>query len=257
MKRLLSVVFIVVLCLAFGSQFAFALEIPNVADMAGVLTAAEAGELNESLFALEKQYEMAVCAVIDEEFYSYDAQSSADDRYDDYGYGYGSNSDGILFYISVDEREYHFSTHGAGISIFNDDAISYLKREAEPYLRADDYYGAVSAYREAAGEILLLAESGTVYEETDWTYVAVIIGGAIAVTFLIAFVMMGIQLAKMNTAVSDNYAKNYVKEGSYHLDMARDIFLYSHITKVKKETSNSSTHRSSSGRTHGGGGGSF
>ena len=83
------------------------------------------------------------------------------------------------------------------------------------------------------------------------------IGGAMLISFLVAFVMMGIQLLKMNTAVSNDTARNYIKEGSFHLDMARDIFLYSRITKVKKENTDSSTHRSSSGRTHGGGGGSF
>ncbi len=257
MKRLLWVVFLMIMCLTFGSQFAFAFEISNVTDTAGVLTATQETELSEALFALENEYDMAILAVIEEEFYSYDAQSSADDWYDDYAYGNGHGGDGILLYVSLTEREYHFSTCGEGISVFSDDAIGYLKQEVEPYLRADDYYGAILTYANTVEEVLLMADSGTDYVGTDWTYVAVVIGGAVLVTFVIAFIMMGIQLSKMNTAVADDYAKNYVKEGSYHLDVARDIFLYSRVTKVKKETSNSSTHTSSSGRTHGGGGGSF
>lgn len=248
-----------IFCLLLSSQFAFALEIPNVTDEASVLTATQDRELNESLFALEEQYEMTVLAVIDEDFYSYDAQSSADDWYDDYaiGYGHGGNFGGILFYICVNEREYHFSTYGDGMGVFNDDAIEYLKREVEPYLRADDYYGAILSYEETAEELLLMADSGTIYEETDPTYVAVVIGCAVLLPLIIAWGMMQIKLAKMNTAVADDYAKNYVKEGSKRLDVCRDIFLYSTVTKTAKPKNNSSSHSSSSGRTHGGGGGSF
>ena len=34
-------------------------------------------------------------------------------------------------------------------------------------------------------------------------------------------------IAKMKTAVENNYAANYVKNGSKRLDFSRDIFLYS------------------------------
>ena len=65
------------------------------------------------------------------------------------------------------------------------------------------------------------------------------------------------KLAKMKTAVENNYAANYVKNGSKRLDFSRDIFLYSNITKTERPKNNSGSHQSSSGRTHGGGGGSF
>ena len=256
MKRVLSVLFVLLCCLTLSMPSVSAQQIPNVTDMAGVLTTDQQGELSESLFTLQNEYGMTILAVIDEGFYSYDAKSSADDWYDEYGHGYGNGSgdDGILFYVSTLEREYHFSTCGRGISVFNGDAVEHLKQEVEPYLRADDYYGAICAYISVADEVLSLSESGISYEQTDWSYVAVVIGGAVLVTLFIAFVMMNVQLSKMNTAVANDYAANYMKEGSYHLDMARDIFLYSRITKVKKANTN---HTSSSGRTHGGGGGKF
>lgn len=250
MKRIFSIVLLVLICFASCVLPVYAEEIPLLADCANKLTYEEFNELNPKLKQLGERYQIAVVAVIEEEFYSYDAQSSADDWYDSYDYG----TDGILFYISTEEREYHFSTCGNGITVFTDDAIEYFKQEVEPYLRADDYYGAINAYISVADEVLSLAESGMAFEQTDWFYVMIVIGGAVLFTFLIAFIMMGVQLAKMNTAVANDYARNYVKEGSYHLDTARDIFLYSRITKIKKAET---THTSSSGRTHGGGGGSF
>ena len=61
----------------------------------------------------------------------------------------------------------------------------------------------------------------------------------------------------MKTAVENDYASNYVKPGSLKINASRDLFLYSRITKTEKTKSGSETHTSSSGRTHGGRGGSF
>ena len=74
---------------------------------------------------------------------------------------------------------------------------------------------------------------------------------------LIAFWMMKKKLKKMKTAVENDYAANYMKPGSMNLTMSRDLFLYSRITKTEKPKGDSGTHTSSSGRTHGGRGGSF
>ena len=58
-------------------------------------------------------------------------------------------------------------------------------------------------------------------------------------------------------------AAAYVKRGSMNVTQARDLYLYSHVDRqVRQKESSSSgggsrTHRSSSGRTHGGRGGKF
>ncbi len=260
MKRVLAFLFVLLFCLTLCVPFVSALEIPNVTDMAGVLSQEQLEELWDSIFTLHNEYDMTILAVIDEDFYSHDVGSSAEDWYEDYGHGYGNGSgtDGILFYICVNEREYYFYPHGFGTTAFNDDAIEYLKREVEPHLKDGNYYEAIKTYARLSDELISMAKEGNPYHETDWGYVAVVIGCAVGIPLVLAFIMMMVQLSKMNTAVSNDYAQNYIKPGSYHLDMARDIFLYSHVTRVKKETSsNSSSHTSSSGRTHGGGGGSF
>ena len=61
-----------------------------------------------------------------------------------------------------------------------------------------------------------------------------------------------------NPVVEENdYAANYVKPGSMNISVSRDLFLYSRITKTERPKESSGTHTSSSGRTHGGRGGSF
>jgi len=258
MKRVFAFLFVLLFCLTLCVPFVSALEIPNVTDTAGVLSVAQEGELCEALFTLQNKYDMTVLAVIDEDFYSHDVGSSAEDWYEDYGHGYGNGSgtDGILFYICVNEREYYFYPHGFGTTAFNDDAIEYLKREVEPHLKDGNYYEAIKTYARLSDELISMAKEGNPYHETDWGYVAAVIGCAIGIPLILAFVMMKIQLSKMNTAVANDYAANYEKPGSYHLDMARDIFLYSRITKIKKENTSSGSG-SSSGGGRAGGGGSF
>ena len=242
MKRVLSALFVLFFCLTLSMPSVSALEIPKVTDMAGVLSQEQLEELWDSLFTLQDEYDMTILAVIEEDFYSYDVESSAEDWYAEYGHGYGNGSgtDGILFYICVNEREYCFYPHGFGNTAFNDDAIAYLKREVEPHLKDGNYYEAIKTYIRLADELIGMAKDGHPYKETDWGYVAIVIGCAVVLPFLIAYILMKMKLAKMNTAVVNDYAANYEKPGSYHLDMAQDIFLYSRITKVKKETTNTS-----------------
>ena len=88
--------------------------------------------------------------------------------------------------------------------------------------------------------------------------VCIVIGAVLGVVVVNG---MKAQLKSVRKAKS---AANYVRSGSMNLTGKQDLFLYSHVDRVKKETKSSSgggggssTHTSSSGTTHGGGGGKF
>jgi len=66
----------------------------------------------------------------------------------------------------------------------------------------------------------------------------------------------------MNTKKPMHSAEDYLTEGTYRLTRSQDLFLYSNLTKTPRPQQNTSgsgsgTHRSSSGRSHGGRGGKF
>ena len=104
-----------------------------------------------------------------------------------------------------------------------------------------------------------MASEGNPYNEKQYStkYLIGVIVMCLLAPLLIAFIMMKKKLKKMKTAVENDYAANYIKPGSMNLTMSRDLFLYSRVTKTEKPKSSSETHTSSSGRTHGGRGGSF
>ncbi len=260
MKRIISLLFVCVLCFALTfSSFAAEFVNPPVSDGAEYLTEGQIENLSAKLEEIRQTYNFDVAVVTEYEMTSGDAMASADDIYDYGGYGGGENDDGIMLYICSSTREYHITTHADGLRIFNENGIEYLKNNIQPYLAEDKYYLAMDTFADLAEELLEMAANGEPYneKELDITYLLIVICGALLIPLLIAYFKMNGKLKKMKTAVQNDYAASYIKPGSKRLDVSRDIFLYSHLTKTEKPKSNSGSHRSSSGRTHGGGGGSF
>ena len=103
-----------------------------------------------------------------------------------------------------------------------------------------------------------LAAVGNSYEIT-LIFIAFAFGCNMGCSVIVSQLFGAKDYAKMKTAVENDYAANYMKDGSMKLDISRDIFMYSKITKTEKAKSDSAsdTHTSSSGETHGGRGGSF
>lgn len=259
MKKIFSWLLLLILTVAVSSTAYAEFQNPPIVDEAGYLMQEELKRLSSDLDSVRKKYNVEVAIYTESDMTSSTAEESADDIYDYNGYGAGENDDGILLYICSDTREYHFTTHGKGLDIFNSNGLAYIESEVLPHLLEDDYYEGFEAYIDAAGELLQMAKEGTPYNEKHYStkYLIGVIATAFLIPLLVAFIMMKKKLKKMKTALENNYAANYVKPGSMRIDTSRDLFLYSRITKTEAPKSGSGTHTSSSGRTHGGRGGSF
>ncbi len=259
MKKLLSCVLLTLLLFALFLPVYASFENPSIVDEAGYLMQSELASLSKELDKVREKYDFEVAIYTESEMTSDTAEASADDIYDYGGYGAGENDDGIMLYICSDTREYHFTTHGKGLKYFNSNGLAYLESKVVPYLSENDYYEAFEEYIETTDELLQMAKDGKPYNEKQYSmkYLFGVIIVCLIAPLLIAFWMMKRKLKKMKTAVENDYAANYIKPGSMNLTTSRDLFLYSRITKTEKPKSNSGTHTSSSGRTHGGRGGSF
>ena len=259
MKKLLSCVLLSLLLLTLFLPVYASFENPSIVDDAGYLMQSELTDLSEKLDKVRNEYDFEVAIYTESEMTSDTAEASADDIYDYGGYGAGENDDGILLYICSDTREYHFTTHGKGLKYFNSNGLKYLESKVLPYLEDDNYYKAFSVYIETADELLSMAKDGNPYNEKNLStkYIVGVVLVCLLTPLLLGFIMMKKKLKKMKTAVENDYAANYIKPGSMNLTTSRDLFLYSRITKTERPKSSSGTHTSSSGRTHGGRGGSF
>ena len=227
---------------------------PELIDVPNMLSESEYIELSEKLAALRDTYGVDAVFIISDEMITEDAQTEADDIYDSYEYGVGENYDGILYFVCETTHEYAFSTCGRAIEIFNDDGLEYIDEAMMPYLKKGDYYQAGMVYADKCAELMEMAANGEPYKKK--INILYVIAGIILIPLAVAFGFMTRKLSKMNTAVMQPGAANYMKPGSMNMNFSRDIFLYSTVSKREKPKE-SSTHTSSSGRTHGGRSGSF
>lgn len=278
MKKIFAIS-ILTFCLAsFITAFAEFRNSP-LKDGAGFLTGEELGKLTETINDIRESYDIDVAIVTESEMSGADAESTADDIFDYGGYGAGEGADGIMLYVSEEPRNYHMTTHGSAINYFTDGKLIYIEEAFLPYLRNNDYYSAFESFAlkcdeilykaynhesggdEAAGYPYSISEDGEYddYSESDIRdYIA---GFILILPILIALIATKSKLSKMNTAVGQKYAANYVKPNSMKLTDSKDLFLYSSVTKsarlMSEDSDTSTTHESSSGETHGGRGGSY
>lgn len=271
MKKLCLFVlsFLIILSLALPVA---AEELPSVVDQAGLLTDHEESALSEKAASLRDTYQMDIVIVTNLSLGGKTPETYADDYYDTNGYG----DDGILFLLSMENRDWYISTCGSGIYALTDYGIQKLGSSILGDLGGGRYYEAFDAYLEGLAPYLDAFRAGDpidgradysnggyhgTREETvryrkgpSWL-LSLFIG---AVT---AGVSLGIMAYSMNTKRRQPAAGTYMEAGSFHLSRNQDLFLYSRVSKTRRQESSSgggsSTHRSSGGRSHGGGGGKF
>ena len=288
MKKLISIILVFLLlaslcvCAAADSSV-----IPLVVDKAGVLTSEQVDDLTQTASDLRNLYEIDVVIVVVTDLDGQSAQDYADDYYDYNGYGVGDDYSGMLLLIATESRDWWISTCGEAIYVLTDYGIESIFSDFAGYLSVNDYYHAFETYLDCLPEYFDAYYSGnpidgysgnysgpgsytpgdaddTVYYEDDSFGIFEILFSLVA-GCVVAGIAVLIMSAQMNTKLPQNSARNYLNQSSYQLHGHSDMFLYSNVTKVRRESSSSSgsggggssTHRSSSGRSHGGGGGKF
>lgn len=211
-----------------------------------------------------------------------DIQDYADLYYED---NFGYDSDGILFMLCMDTREYAFSTTGKGIGMFNDDDLEYIIDVIMDDLAEGNYAQAIYTYAQIVYfEVKDVQDNG--YEVTEEGYSTVkpsyeeedkgnsifspgrLIGSLLAGS-AVGGISIGSMRSKLNTVHQKNSASDYVKKGSLRLTKINDRFIRQSVTKTSRSSSNNSgrsggsyhsggsTHVSSSGHSHGGSHGHF
>ena len=114
MRRNLTILFSLIIAVMFALPVSAERTLPLLIDDANLLTANEYDTLLEILEDVSTRGQCEVAVVTVNSLGSKSAMAYADDFFDDNGYGYGDNDDGVLLLISMGEREWHITTHGYG-----------------------------------------------------------------------------------------------------------------------------------------------
>lgn len=257
-KKCLMILCVLLLCLSLAFPvFAAA---PRLVDDADYLTQEEEQDLLNKLNEISARQGMDVVIVTIPDLYGEDITAFADDFYDYNGYG----PDGILLLISDYDREWAISTAGYGITVFTDAGLDYMDDQFVGLLSEGEYHAALDTYADLCDEFITRANEGNPYDVGTLPKEPFRVGRMLLISFgvglLVALIATGVMKARLKTVHSRAAASEYMEPGSMKVTQAREMFLYRQIHRRKRESSNSggsSTHRSSSGRSHGGSRGSF
>ena len=237
---------------------------PWLVDEAGLLTHDEVEKLTEALEDICHRQSVDVVVYIQDEPIGNPAQA-ADDYFDQNGFGYGSQYDGVLLYINMYTRDWYISTSGSCVNAFTDKGIEYIGDKIKGKLGDGDYYNAIDTYIFLCDEFLNEASTGHPYDVGHMPKGKMPIFRNIGISLVVGMVVAVLYTlylwSKLKSVAPNHYARDYVVDQSMNITESREIYLYRTVRVVPKAESSggggSSTHTSSSGRTHGGGGGKF
>ena len=256
--RVLLMLLFVCMALLPMSAAKAARDYPHVYDEAGLLTAEQASYLDAYAQEVSEKYQVDVSVIAVNSMNGKDRQSFTDDWFIDHGYGMGENGDGILFMLSMGERKYHMSTHGAAIDYFSDRDIESIGNEVKYYLSNGSYARGFETFITMCDEELNAETTPATVK--PWMVIADLLAG-----FGIAAVPVAGMRSQLKSVRARASATDYRKRDSFRMTCEDDHFITSNVIAVPipkpsdrdNDDDFSSTHMSSSGDTFGGGGGDF
>ena len=217
-------------------------------DEADLLTDSEEAALMGKLAAVSTRYEAQIVVVTIASMDGGNIDTYVDYVYDSMGFGYGENHDGVLILVCMDPREYRILSNGfAGVAIDPDD-ISRISDEIVGNLSDGDYAGAFNKFVDECAHYLDGHINGFPFNAGKSLAISLIVG--VVIGLIVAFVLKG----QLKSVHSQSRAQEYVKNGSMHVNLSNDMFLYRTVTRTKKQSSSSS---GSGGTARSKGGGSF
>ncbi len=237
----------------------------RLVDEADLLSNSEEDDLLELLDDISKDHDcdVVIVAVDDMEDYGYsNIVSFVDDYYDFCEY----EDDGIIFLLSMEERDWAISTKGFGIEAFTDDGQDYIMDQVLPSLSDGDYADAFTEFANQCDKFLTQAEEGDPYDGSNMPKEPlglIWIPGSFLIGCIISLIIVMVMKGQLKSVKMQSGAADYVKKNSLKIDVSRDIYLYRNVSRRlrPKDTGSggggSSTHRSSSGSSHGGSHGKF
>lgn len=232
----------------------------HVFDAARLFKPEEIKLLNSFARELTNRYHQDIVIVTTNDAQGKSAMAYADDFYDENGFGYGLNFDGILFLIDMDNREMFISTSGASINIFSDNRLHEMLEKAFGYASRGQYSYAAEAFLKDTQHYLQKT-----YDIHWWSWEFFVAG--LAVIFVILGSLIARHRKGLMTVTSACCYVNFA--GIVGINESNDILLRT-TTRLLAEADNTSnrgggargnggstTRTSSGGRKHGGMGRKF
>ena len=233
-------------------------------DNATLLSSEQADELLAKLNEVSENHGVDIVVVTVNSTGDKTAEEYADDYYDYNGY---NTTGGVLLLLSMGDRQWHISTTGSGIYAITDAGRETMSEKFVSYLSDGEYFDGFMTFADLCDKYFTKYETdGTGYDVGDLPKddfdVAFNLLICLVIGFVIGLITVLVMKGKLKSVKMQNYAGDYVVNGSMHINGQSDTFLYANVVSTPRASDSdsgggSSTHTGSSGTSHGGGGGSF
>ena len=158
--------------------------------------------------------------------------------------GVGEDRDGIIFLLSMEERDYAMFVYGEYAEYaFDEFGQEKLEERFLGDFGDNDWYGGISRYLDACDEYLAKADEGKPVRRSYWPRVAIAVGVSCLIAGSICFLL----LRSMKSVHQKKEADAYLTEGGLHLTQQYDRYTHTTETRTKIEKSSSSNSENGGG----------
>ena len=253
MKKLL-VIFALLLLFTLPASAAQGFYIYDEADL---LTDAEEAELSELAEKISLSYECSIHFAAVEDYSAVSDAGSitefAEEFYHSQLLGYGTERNGILLILSMEERDYDLCAYGASAhASFTDYGKEVLSEEFLDDFGYDDWYSGAYDYITGCDYLLSEAEYGTpvdtigAIEQNTGTKLLIVFAPALIIALIVCLIF----LAQMKTARRRINGAEYVSDYGTNLYIRQDIFTHRTTQQRVIESNSGGTKTNSGGFSH-------
>ncbi len=231
-----------------------------VFDVAGILSASEAAQLNEAAKEVSLRYGCGVYIAVFDDMGEYGFQyieSFAEEVFNQWSLGIGEEGNSIALVMSMADRDYDLCAHGdIAHTAFTDYGKGVLADEFTDNFRSDDWAGGFSDYISQCDYMLRRSEQGDpidipsgggyVVRYTILQRIGRAIMPGLIIGIIIAFIYCSGLKRKMKSAKIAREASAYIAPQGIWMQDESDMFTHTTVTRQRIEHDND---RSSHGGT--------
>ncbi len=259
-KQFIAFLMIVFLCvLSTLPAYASGYE-GDIYDEANLLTDSQERSLENKLEQVAGKWNVNIVVL-----YALDTDDKNPTPYAEDFYDERYSEDGIIFMISMAQRDWVLSGSGFCITAFTDAGRDYMADVIVPCLSDGNYYEAVDTFANLCDDFLETARDGKPYDYNHMPKSAFVWERAILISLIVgavvAFICIVVMLVKLRSVRLKGSAADYVRQGSFTVSRQGQLFLHRYVDRRLRQQNThgggSTTHRASSGRIHSSSSGKF
>lgn len=255
--------FVLAFCLSIQLVVFAETDTPRIIDNSDLISDEMEEQLTAQIEEIAETYQFDIVLLTEGDLQDKTPREYCDDFYEENGFGYGDTNDGVLFLVSLTERDWYIITEGYGDWAVNNYCVDLLEDLIVPYLSDGDYDKAYEKFVNVVESCVKESTINKPYTESNPYRTAFdyfkIIGIVAIISIVVGLIFLSVLSSNMKSVKLEPTANRYILLNSFKIYSHSDTFLYSNVTKtaIPKSSGSGGGGGGGGGGSSGGGGGKF